>query len=154
VRIGDTNVTVIEGQVAYTYPSDRNLKENFLAVDGEEVLRKIQGFDLTSWNYKGQDPATLRHYGPMAQDFYAAFGHDALGSSGSETTLNTGDVAGILMSAVQSLANENAALKEQLAERDARDRERDARIARLEKMLPRAPAAQMTKHRVASTRER
>lgn len=154
VRIGNAAVTVIEAQVGITAISDRNRKENFRPVDGAEVLRKIQGFNLTSWNFIGHDPKRFRHYGPMAQDFYAAFGHDAVGSSGTETTINSGDMAGILMSAVQSLANQNAALKEQLAERDARDRERDARIARLEKMLPPTPAAQMTKHRVASTREK
>src|SRR5205814_10324877 len=76
VRIGNNSVTVIEGQVAYTFSSDRNKKENFQPVDGEEVLRKIRQFNLTSWNYIGQDAKTLRHYGPMAQDFYEAFGHD------------------------------------------------------------------------------
>ena len=39
----------------------------------------------------------------MAQDFYAAFGHDGLGQIGSETTINSGDLAGILMIAVQAL---------------------------------------------------
>jgi len=48
-------------------------------VDGEEVLRKIRQFDLTSWNYIGQDAKTLRHYGPMAQEFFAAFGQDGIG---------------------------------------------------------------------------
>ena len=39
----------------------------------------------------------------MAQDFYAAFGHDGLGQISSETTINSGDLAGILMIAVQAL---------------------------------------------------
>jgi hypothetical protein len=56
VRIGNMNVTVIEGQVDFTYPSDRNLKENFLEVDGEHVLNEISQINLTSWNYKGHDP--------------------------------------------------------------------------------------------------
>ena len=94
VRIGDSSVTVIEGQVAYTFTSDRNKKENFQPVDGEEVLRKIRQFDLTSWNYIGQDAKTLRHYGPMAQDFYGAFGHDAIGTVGTPKTINSGDMAG------------------------------------------------------------
>jgi hypothetical protein len=29
----------------------------------------------------------------MAQDFYAAFGHDGLGQIGSETTISSGDMA-------------------------------------------------------------
>ena len=32
----------------------------------------------------------------MAQDFFAAFGHDAVGQIGTETTINSGDMAGIL----------------------------------------------------------
>ena len=78
----------------------------------------------------------------MAQDFYAAFGHDAVGTIGTETTIRNGDMAGILMSAVQALAAENTALKAQLAGREARDRERDERMARLERLLPAAPATQ------------
>src|SRR5262249_49421794 len=73
IRLGDAFVTVIEGQVAFTFPSDKTQKENFQPVDGEEVLEKIRGFELTSWNFIGHDPKEFRHYGPMAQDFYAAF---------------------------------------------------------------------------------
>ena len=86
-----------------TVVSDRNKKENFLPVDGAEVLRKIRGFPLTSWNYIGHDPKEFRHYGPMAQDFYAAFGQDAVGAIGTPTTINSSDLSGILMSAVQGL---------------------------------------------------
>lgn len=102
VRIGNTNVTVIEGQVPFTSVSDRNRKENFLALDGLTVLQKLQGVPVTSWNYIGDDPKR-RHYGPMAQDFFAAFGHDGRGTIGTETTLTSGDVDGILMISVQAL---------------------------------------------------
>jgi hypothetical protein len=91
--------------------SDRNKKENFRPVDGEEVLRKIGGLNLTSWNYIGHDPEQFRHYGPVAQEFFAAFGHDGVGTVGTPTTLNSGDVEGILMIAVQTLSKENAELK-------------------------------------------
>jgi len=43
IRLGNTQVTVIEGQVAFTASSDKTQKENFKPVDGEEVLRKISG---------------------------------------------------------------------------------------------------------------
>jgi hypothetical protein len=93
VRLGNIAVTVIEGQVAFTSVSDKNKKEKFKPVDGEDVLRKIRGFELTSWNFIGHDPKEFRHYGPMAQDFFAAFGHDGIGQIGSETTINSGDTA-------------------------------------------------------------
>src|SRR5262249_16055711 len=79
IRLGNNQVTGIEGQVAFTASSDKTQKENFQPVDGEEVLEKIRGFELSSWNFIGHDPKEFRHYGPMAQDFYAAFGHDGVG---------------------------------------------------------------------------
>jgi len=121
IRLGDMNVSVIEGQVAYTFTSDRTKKESFRLIDGEEVLKKIRDLSVPSWNYIGNDPKTLRHYGPMAQEFFAAFGNDGVGTVGSPTTINSGDMAGILMIAVQALENRTAELKE-----------RDARIAALE----------------------
>ena len=42
VRLGNTAVTMIEGQVAFTAVSDKTKKENFQPVDGEEVLGKIR----------------------------------------------------------------------------------------------------------------
>ena len=121
IRLGDTNVTVIEGQVAYTFTSDKTKKENFRLIDGEEVLKKLRDLSVPSWNYIGNDPKTLRHYGPMAQEFFVAFGNDGVGTVGSPTTINSGDMGGILMIAVQALEKRTAELKE-----------RDARIAALE----------------------
>ena len=117
IRLGDTNVTVIEGQVALTSVSDKTKKENFQPVDGEAVLGKIRGLALSSWNFIGHDPTQFRHYGPMAQDFFAAFGHDGVGQIGSETTSNAGDLTGMLMSAVQALEQRTAELKQQEAQR-------------------------------------
>src|SRR5262249_952100 len=124
IRLGNDQVTVIEGQVPFTASSDKTKKENFQPVDGEEVLGKIRAFELTSWNFIGHDPKEFRHYGPMAQDFFAAFGHDGVGQIGSETTINSGDIAGILMIAVQALEKRTAELKQ-----------KEARIAVLESRL-------------------
>ena len=129
IRLGDANVTVIEGQVAFTFPSDATKKENFRAVNGEEVLRKIGDFNLTSWNFIGHDPQEFRHYGPMAQDFYAAFGHDEVGTIGTPTTINSGDMAGILMIALQALEKRTA---EQRAEVDTLKAENASLKAHLE----------------------
>ena len=116
IRLGDTNVTVIEGQVAFTFPSDQTTKEHFQPVDGEAVLTKLRTLTLTSWNYIGHDPAQFRHYGPMAQEFFAAFGHDGIGTIGTPTTLNVGDVAGIVLSAVQALEQRTTELQTQEAQ--------------------------------------
>jgi hypothetical protein len=47
IRLGNTAVTVIEGQVAFTASSDKTKKENFQPVDGEEVLGKIRAYCLS-----------------------------------------------------------------------------------------------------------
>ena len=80
-------------------------------MDGEQVLRKIAGLNLTSWNYKGHDSQQFRHYGPVAQEFFAAFGHDGVGTVGTPTTINSGDLEGILMIAVQALDSQNRELR-------------------------------------------
>jgi trimeric autotransporter adhesin len=142
IRLGNAAVAVIEGSVAFTSNSDKTKKENFQPVDGEEVLTKIRGFALTSWNFIGHDPEKLRHYGPMAQDFFAAFGHDGVGQIGSDTTINSGDIAGILMIAVQALekrtvelrakAAQIAALESQIEDLKAKHASLEAVVARLE----------------------
>ncbi len=116
IRLGNSAVSVIEGQVPYTYTSDRNQKENFRAVDADEVLAKLRDLSVTSWNYNGQDPKQFRHYGPVAQDFFAAFGHDAVGTIGTPTTITSGDLDGILMIAVQALEKRTVEQEKQIAD--------------------------------------
>ncbi len=86
--------------------SDRNAKENFAAVDPREVLEKLAVLAVQSWNYKGQSPA-IRHIGPMAQDFAAAFG---VGES--DKYICTVDAIGVVIAGLQ-------ALRERLKEKEA-----------------------------------
>ena len=137
IRLGNASVTVIEGQVAYTFTSDENQKENFQPVDGEEILRKIREFNLTSWNYIGHDPKQFRHYGPTAQEFFAAFGQDGVGTIGTPTTINSGDMAGILLIAVQLLEKEKELLKGNLETIQTENSELKARIEELENRMKR-----------------
>jgi Chaperone of endosialidase len=81
-------------------------------VNAEAVLAKVRGLSVTSWNYKGQDAKQFRHYGPVAQDFFAAFGHDAVGTIGTPTTITSGDLDGILMVAAQALERRTARQEE------------------------------------------
>ena len=148
IVLGNASIAFLRCNASLSNLSDRTKKENFLPVDGAEVLRKIRGFELTSWNFIGQDKVSMRHYGPMAQDFHAAFGRDAIGTSGEDTTINSGDMAGILMIAIQALdkentamRDENAAMKKRLAELEARDKEREARLTKLEQLIPETPKA-------------
>jgi len=149
IRLGNVRVAVIEGQVAFTASSDKTKKENFQPVDGEAVLGKIRGFELTSWNFIGHDPKEFRHYGPMAQDFFAAFGHDGVGQIGTETTINSGDIAGILMIAVQALEKRTAELKQkdaQIAVLESEVKDLEAKQAYFETVVARPEALELLKN--------
>lgn len=92
--------------------SDMRKKENFLPVDGETILHKIADMPQFTWNYIGQDPATFRHYGPMGQEFFHAFGHDQLGEIGCDTLINQQDFLGVNFIAIQALEKRTREIKD------------------------------------------
>ena len=113
-----TGCSLGAGDNAWTTGSDVRTKENFAAINGEDFLHKIALLKLTSWNYKKQDAATFRHYGPMAQDFHAAFGKDKYGTIGNDTTINSADFAGVSFIAIQALEKRTQKIDELKKEND------------------------------------
>jgi len=109
--------------VAWTSTSDSTKKENIISADGEAVLRKINRFRLGSWNFKGQDASRFRHYGPMAQDFFSAFGHDGIGTIGTDTTICASDLSGINMIAIKALEKRSSEMADRI---DALEKENDS----------------------------
>jgi len=85
--------------------SDRDLKENLVPVDAGDVLARVAGLSIATWNYKAQDPS-IHHLGPAAQDFYAAFG---LGEDNRHVAPL--DASGVALAAIQGLYVQNQALK-------------------------------------------
>lgn len=106
--------------------SDVNMKHLFRDLDGEDVLAKIARMPVQEWSYKSQD-ASIRHVGPTAQDFNAAFG---LGED--PLRIGTLDADGIALAAVKALESRTRALNDQLT-RD--NDELRVRLARLEALL-------------------
>lgn len=94
--------------------SDRNAKTEFAAIDPAEVLRRVASLEITTWRYK-KDPQGVRHLGPMAQDFKAAFG---LGDT--DKMIFPLDATGVSMAAIQALQAENAALRDRLEQVERR----------------------------------
>jgi len=105
-------VSMAHGENAWSSISDSNKKENFFKPDEVSFLNKIQGLHLGSWNYKSQN-SDIRHYGPMAQEFYSAFGKDGLGIIGCDTLLNSADVDGVAFIALQALTNRSEKLQKE-----------------------------------------
>jgi len=85
------------GSGSWSSVSDRALKDNLTPVNGQEVLASLAEIPITTWNYQAQD-ASIRHMGPMAQDFRNAFG---LGES--DTAISTVDADGVALAAIQGL---------------------------------------------------
>ncbi len=109
--------------------SDVNAKENFAAVDSASVLDKIAELPILSWNYKAEDDS-VRHIGPMAQDFFAAFG---LGADNRHIAAL--DTNGISLAAIQELIKINKAQQAQIDALEKENAKLEARIERLEKAI-------------------
>lgn len=70
-------------------------------------MTAVQELDLTEWSYA--DTPGVRHLGPTAQEFHAAFG---LGVD--DTGIASLDTSGVALASIQALAAENKALQAQM----------------------------------------
>ena len=113
IRLGNNDIAFISAKVGLTVTSDKNQKENFVSYNSEEILAELVEIPVSSWSFVND---TNRHYGPMAQDFYAAFGRDGYGTIGSDTTINTHDLTSINTLAIQAL--EKRSRKYEVLERE------------------------------------
>ena len=92
-----TGVMLASGGGSWSSISDRNMKENYADVDEQDLLERLAAIPVKTWNYKTQDPS-IRHIGPTAQDFHAAFG---VGPDDKKIT--TIDADGVALAAIQGL---------------------------------------------------
>lgn len=81
----------------WTNVCDRDKKTDFATIDTREVLARLSQMPIGEWRYIGER-RTVRHVGPVAQDFHAAFG---LGES--DKHIGTVDADGIALAAIQGL---------------------------------------------------
>jgi hypothetical protein len=115
-------VTLASGSGSWTTLSDRNAKENFESVDGTEVLDRLAKIPIQTWNYKSQDDS-IRHLGPMAQDFKAAFD---VGET--DTGISAVDADGVALAAIQGL-------NQKLQQKETEITELKARLEKLEQII-------------------
>jgi len=114
---------------AWNNASDRNRKDGFAPVNPREVLDKVAALPIQTWHYTNET-AEIRHLGPVAQDFRAAFG---LGSD--DKSISTVDAAGVALAAIQGL-------NRKVDEKDAQIRNLQTRLEKLEQIL----ASQLNPH--------
>jgi Chaperone of endosialidase len=134
-----SGVELAPGSGAWAMLSDRNAKTNVVPIDDASVLAKIASLPVTTWQYKSE--RGIRHAGPMAQDFYAAFkvGED-------DRHITSVDEDGVALAAIKALnamvqaqrarlmakSTEIAVLRSHLAQVDRSNANLNARFATLE----------------------
>lgn len=113
--------TLAPGSGSWSSLSDSTKKENFREVDCNEILEKVKKINIYTWNYKTQDKS-IRHMGPLAQEFHRYFG---LGEN--NVSISTVDIDGVNMAAIKALALKHKEL-------EAKTQELDEALNKLEAM--------------------
>lgn len=85
--------------------SDSTRKHLWEDVDGESVLEKLAGLPVRTWSYRAED-STVRHMGPTAQEFHAAFD---LGDS--DKGIGSVDADGVALAAIKALVQRTNELR-------------------------------------------
>lgn len=115
---GTTRTTVLQ------ITSDRNAKQDFKQVDAVAVLKKLTALPISTWAYT--NGPSVRHIGPVAQDFHAAFRF-----GDSDKHIATVDADGVAFAAIQGL-------HQMVQEKEARIAELEARLSALETSVARS----------------
>ncbi|HEX8390912.1 MAG TPA: tail fiber domain-containing protein [Longimicrobium sp.] len=140
--ISASNCAYLSNAGAWTNVSDVNRKHGFAAVAGEDVLTRLRGMPISTWTYNTES-SDVRHMGPTAQDFHAAFGLNGA----DNTHIATIDGDGVALAAAKALEARTASQAETIAAQqrtiDAQGREIADLRARLER-IEAALAAQAT----------
>jgi hypothetical protein len=92
-----TGCQLFAGGGSWACSSDRDTKTAFDAIDPQSILQNVADMPITRWRFQGEADE-VRHIGPMAQDFRAAFGlgHD-------DKSISMLDAQGVAFAAIQGL---------------------------------------------------
>ena len=96
--------TLMPGSGTWASVSDRALKTNVASIDEARILAKIASLPISEWSYTSEQ--RVRHVGPMAQDFYAAFGVRE-----DNRHITSIDENGVALAAIKALNAKNARLE-------------------------------------------
>jgi len=124
---GNVGCDITVAVPSWTCASSRTLKHNYLAIDGEDVLVRMRGVPITRWTMIA-DSTNVQHLGPVAEDFFDAFG---LGLG--RTTIGLGDIDGVMFAGVKALEQRTRDLREALTGKTAELEEVKADLAALRK---------------------
>ena len=129
---GTTGCNLPAGSGVFNCTSSRTTKENFSLVNGNDVLSKLRGMDVSTWNYIAEGRG-VRHMGPMAEDFFKAF---RLGTG--NTSIGVQDLAGVSLAAIKELDKRTVEvdqLREEVNQLRQANSDLERRLAILEQLL-------------------
>jgi hypothetical protein len=92
-------VVLPAGGGSWASVSDKNKKMNFIQLNEDEILTKIEKLKITSWNYAAQEK-TIRHIGLQPQQFYKSF---RIGDE--QNAITDSDMDGITLLGIKALNN-------------------------------------------------
>jgi trimeric autotransporter adhesin len=124
-----SGVVLAPGEGSWSSLSDREAKENFGPVDPRAILDQLLEIPMETWNYKAQCPS-VRHLGPMAQDFQAAF---QLGADPRRIT--TVDAQGVALAAIQGLHQIVIEKDSRIQSLEQQNRQLEQRLQAVESLL-------------------
>jgi len=129
---GTTGCNLPAGSGVFNCTSSRATKENFRSINGADVLSRLSGIEVSSWNYISEGK-NVRHVGPMAEDFFNAF---QLGTG--NTSIGMQDLTGVSLAAIKELDQRTNELRQKTAEvEQLREQVNDLqrRLATLEQLM-------------------
>jgi hypothetical protein len=141
---GTTGCNLPAGSGVFNCTSSRYTKENFMMVNGDAVLSSLRQIPVSTWNYISEGQQT-RHMGPMAEDFFKAFG---LGTG--NTSIGVQDLAGVSLAAIKALEQRTAELQQKTSEVEqlrAEVNELKAQFATLKQNLQANTQGRKARHR-------
>src|SRR5439155_15224235 len=101
-----TGCQLPSGSGTFSCTSTRETKTDFAKVDPRAIYKTVAMLPIESWRYKNESE-TVRHIGPMAEDFRSAFHYGF-----DDKSIAVVDAQGIALVAIKGMSQE-------LAERDA-----------------------------------
>jgi hypothetical protein len=141
-----SGVSLAPGSGTWSSLSDRNVKTRILPVSDDGILAKDAMLPISEWSYTTE--RGVRHVGPMAQDFYAAFD---VGEDNRHIT--SIDEDGVALAAIKALnqrtAQRESALTAKLEQKDLEIRALQRQMTALAAEVRNIRASRQAQHGIA-----
>jgi len=112
IQVGDDttngNGASLTSAGVWTNASSILFKTNFIDLDNEWILNKINSISVKKWDYKNTNET---HIGPTSEEFIVTFG---VGNGADTSHLGAIDVSGVALKGVQALIEKVETLKEKV----------------------------------------